>query len=642
MAKKNRGNFVIDDAISKEDRENIVDRIKGELQKVEKSDNSERTGIISKRQDFFEGRHHLWTNVVGQTLKTQEGHISAVINYIAKFCTKLHQTLTNNPPKIKIKGSDESNEIETSRAEAVESIVYKILRDNMFFPVVFKRAGMNQVRDADFVIDCTVQEDAENGKHIEISHTEDTLKVLVGWDDASGSSFSWIAFKDRWSTQKILRDFGYEAEPIAESQVQSATQGSHANDQYGMFANSSATSNKVPTGVSPLPKANISYVWSYEVLKKKGDKEKKVHVVNMIFINNECVQFIITDYKKIPRFVGHSFVVPGKPWSKGFIDDLIDAQIELNDRTGEEGDLIRVGAHQKFLVVNMSDFDPDSVKPGSGQLIFLEGENVDFRPLNMTISTFPSDTYLNRMLEHMFNIGLPKITLAAGTAPYTGRVGAIQYQPFADIVTDLRIQWEIVLVQLINTIQQYLIDYFPEVHPIMKESILDEQTGEATDGDLIIREVEFDWDNVLPLSRSDKVVDASTLRDRGAISHHTYLTEAGFRNPSEEIKKLKKEIKDPEMMAIREKFSNLAPGVTTATLEQTKAIRESEEAAAEQAGMMEQTIQGATPKSPTPPLLSPEQNDRRGIPSGGGTPTGQTASARGAIANTSQNINAKA
>ena len=56
-----------------------------------------------------------------------------------------------------------------------------------------------------------------------------------------------------------------------------------------------------------------------------------------------------------------------------FVDPLVDAQIELNDRTGEEGDLIRVGSHMKFLAVNMSDFDPDSVKPGTVRLFFIEG-----------------------------------------------------------------------------------------------------------------------------------------------------------------------------------------------------------------------------------------------------------------------------
>jgi len=631
---KNKGTFLIDEDISESLRKKIINKVKESLKKVEDTDNSELKTALQKRQDFFEGRHSLWTNVVGQTQKSQEGHIQASYNYVLKFCQKLHQTLTNNPPKIKVKSGDESDDIETLRAEGIEESVYKVLRENKFFPVIFKRTGMNQVRDGDFEIECTVQESEEKGRYIEINWTEDLTKLLIGWDDSAGTSFSWIAYRDKWSTSKIMRDFGYEAEPISEKETQSQSTGSHNNNEYGIFASASSSVQNVPTGQNSLPKARITDWWGYEVIKGK------VKVVNIIFINDEAVQFLATDYKKIPKWIGHSFPVPGKPYSMSFIDPLVDPQLELNDRSSEEGDLVRIGAHMKFLVVNMPDFDADSVRPGSGQLIYLEGENVDFKPLQMTISTFPSDSYLNRVQDHLFNLGLPKITLAAGTAPYTGRVGAIQYQPFADIVTELRIQWEVVLTDLIKMIQQYFIDYFPELHPLLREHLVDEETGEGYDGELVIREVEFDWDNVLPLSRSDKVVDAATLRDRGAISLHTMLGEAGFRNPSEEIKKLKKEIKDPDMMTIREKFTQYAPGVVQAQLEAQKKQIEAQEQNAETMGMMEQAGQ-PTPKSPTPPLLTTEQNQRRGIPSGGGTPNGQTASPRGQVINTGQNINAK-
>ena len=145
----------------------------------------------------------------------------------------------------------------------------------------------------------------------------------------------------------------------------------------------------------------------------------------------------------------------------------------------------------------------------------------------------------------------------------------------------------------------------------------------------------------MPLSRSDKVVDAATLRDRGLISVYTTLEEAGFRNPSEEVKKLKKELKDPELMQIRTQFAPLSPGVVQSQLDARKAQMALEEENAARMGEAAQT-NGATPKSPTPPVLTPEQNDRRGIPSGGGTPTGQSATQKGAVDNASQNINAKA
>ncbi|MBK9272860.1 MAG: hypothetical protein IPM48_14850 [Saprospiraceae bacterium] len=625
-------NFIIDKSVSSKVREDISDAVLKKLDGM-KHEISNRQPIIQKRRDFYEGRHDKWTNVTGQPSKKQEGHILATFNYILKFCQKIVSVLVNQPPKIKIVPKDESNEIETSRSEALESAVRQVFKDNKFFPVKMEKAAVSQVRDGDFVIDCRVIKNQDTDQpEIKITPNEDVLKVSVGWDDASGTSFSSITFSDLWTLDKIKREYDFEAEPVGDEKTANASsRGSHNNDQYGIFSNASGSdAETVPDGIAKVPKARVTDYWGWEVI------DGKAKVINIIYINKDLKQFVVTDYKDIPKKVGHSFVVAGKPWSMGFIDPLIDPQLELNDRTGEEGDLVRVGSHMKFLVLNMPDFDAKSVKPGSGQVIFLEGENVDFKPLQMSISPFPSDVYLDRVMEHMFNLGLPKIALSAGTAPYTGRVAAIQYQPVADLVESFRGKWNDVLEDLIKQIQQYLIDYFPETHSFMRESIMTEE-GMFEDGELVIRDVTFDWDNILPLSRSDKVVDASTLRDRGAISLHTYLEQVGFPDPAKEIKKMKMEHKDEDLMTLLQKFNEFSPGAVKASIEARKAMVESEAQMAES----NQILQNQPTPAVKAPLRSQEQNDQRGIPSAMGTPTGQTASARGAVAQTSQNINAQ-
>lgn len=629
-----KSNFIIDKDVSKKIRNDISSDVLTKLKGM-KHEVSNRRPIIEKRQDFFEGRHDKWTNVVGQVTKKQEGHITATFNYILRFCQKLIFVLSNKPPKIKIVPEDEANDVEVLRSETLESAIRKVLRENNFFPGKFEKAIVNQVRDGDFVIDVRVVKDHKtNQSKIIISPNEDLLKVFVGWDDASGTSFSFISFTDMWSLDKIKRDFGFKATAFQEK-GKVDTQGSHDKDQYGIMANTGESSSKVPDGKSRLPKAEISDYWGFEIIKGE------VKVVNLIYINNELKQFIVTDYEDLPKIVGHSLVVAGKPWSMSFIDPLIDPQLELNDRTGEEGDLIRVGSHMKFLVINMPDFDPKSIKPGSGQVIFLEGEGVDFKPLQMNITPFPSDVYLDRVLDHMFNLGLPKIALSAGTAPYTGRVAAIQYQPFSDLIENYRGKWDDVFSQLSDRIQKHFINHFPDTHQFMRESIMNEE-GEMEDGELIVREVDLDWDNILPLSRSDKVVDASTLRDRGAISLHTYLEQVGFKDPQKEIKKMKKEHKDEDLMVLLQKFNEFSPGAVRATIEARKAMIQAEEAMGETTGRISEASKTKPSQPAKSPLRTPDQNDSRGIPSATGTPTGQTASPKGAVAQTGQNINAQA
>src|SRR3990167_7466377 len=181
-------NFILDDTISKKVQETISDRVKKRLQQST-SEISERKTIIEKRQDFYEGRHHKWTNVIGQGIKQQEGHIQVVINYIGKFCQKLIWILTNFPAKIKVVAEDEANDIEVSRAEALEEAVRKTFKDNKFQTIILEKLAVNQVRDGDFIFDCRVIKDkASGGNKIVITPIEDLLKVSVGWDDASGTT----------------------------------------------------------------------------------------------------------------------------------------------------------------------------------------------------------------------------------------------------------------------------------------------------------------------------------------------------------------------------------------------------------------------------------------------------------------------
>jgi len=204
-------------------------------------------------------------------------------------------------------------------------------------------------------------------------------------------------------------------------------------------------------------------------------------------------------------------------------------------------------------------------------------------------------------------------------------------------------KWEDVLTDLIQTIQEYFIEYFPETHQFMTESVYNEDTKTYENGEMIKRDVEFDWENILPLSRSDKVIDASTMRDRNAISLHSYLELTGFKDPQKEIKKLKKEMSDEELVATMTKFQQLSQGAVRAQIDAMQKTRAAEEANAETMGTMEDMVSKAN-TAPTPaPILSPEQNSgRRGISTSTGTPTGQTATLKGAVAQKGQNLNAKA
>lgn len=602
-------------------------------------DGEEREKVYTVRRDFYEGRHHLYSNVVGLRSKERQGHILAVFNYVQRFCFRIQQSMTNSPMRFKIVPEDEASEVESIRAEMEENWIRRIFRDNNFNEIILPRSIAIQIRDADFAMKVTVQENMKGEKEIKIQHAENMEKLYVVWDDAAGIEYSGVLYRDKWTLDKIAREFnGYKAMPIQQDSAGTSGESSHS-DQYGVFAGSSASSRKSPTGkMDKLPKAWVNDYWGWFRVIDEATGEKVWKMCNIVCINDDVVQFVKSDYELNPWVIGHSFDNPGSPWSMGFIDNLIDPQVELNDRQSDEGDMIRIGSNLKYVVTNMPNFDASSVKPGSGQVIFIEGEQADFRQLQTNINPFPSDSYLNRTMDHLFNLGLPKIAIAAGSAPLTGRIGVIQYQSVSDLVDMLRVKLIPVMEGVIKRIQNYSIQFFPETQGFMT----------AFDGDsmqdigITKRDVEFDWDSVLPQSRSEGIVDASNLYDRGAISLKTYLEMSGFRDPMRKIKELKKENEDQDLVTIRKQFQQYARGAVQAQIEAQSAL--AEEALAEQNAQASAIQQEAQPQQQAPSTMKQNyQNgeDKQPSSSAGVAGVGATTSQSGNVKQVSQQLRAK-
>lgn len=605
-------------------------------------DVDERITAYTIRRDMFEGRHHKYSNVMGLVQKEQEGHVLPVFNYIKKFSKKLTQSVTNGGFRLAVIAEDESNDIESQRAEAVEQFIEKVLYDNKFYRVIFKRGTMTQVRDGDCAIKCVVEENINGGRDIKMYLCEKPENLYVLWDDSQGTSFSALAYVDDWSHERIKREFPGVKLDGSHKSMNVTSSGNHDGNQYGTLGMTPSNRNMAPSGKSKVPTERVVDFWGWVATESDVEGNPIYKVVNLVLIGKgedaQTVQYMESDYKRIPWEIIHGEANPGKPWSSSFNDILFDANIELNDRTGEEADVIRIGANRKFVVKNMSDFDADSVKAGSGQVIYIDGEDADFYPLPDSVNIFPSESYKNSMLEHLFSLGLPKIALSAGSAPYTGRVGAIQYQAVTDEVTDLRDNWTTALENIFLMIQEYGITFFPDLKEIftISEEI---EPGVFEDGDISPRKVTIDWDNPLPLSRSDQVVDGATLFDRRVLPIKEFLTLAGYKDPNRMIKILKKEWADPELVPIRSTLQELSTGVL---IKQNEAARMSADTQ-EQIDLQNNMAANPQPTATPAPMKHSFQNsNQRGVSSARGVPqTGGSATPEGAARQVQQNVNAQ-
>jgi hypothetical protein len=280
----------------------------------------------------------------------------------------------------------------------------------------------------------------------------------------------------------------------------------------------------------------------------------------ILTIESEVVEFAIKDDVSFPRIKFWTIVPnipnPPSPWSIADIDFLYDIQLEINDNDNRTSDYIRVGGVQRYVAYNMSDFDPESIKTSSGQVIFVNDPDGKsrFEPLQTNVNNFPSDQYHQRKLNQMYDLGLPKVSYGAGTGD-SGRGKALDYQSSVDITIFKRDAWELAMADICEKIQ------------IFGNFLLGETVDwfQDKEGNFVTRNIQFDWSDPLPISTGDKVVNILNKYTMGLPLLQAYK-ELGYRNPKALLTQLQEELKDPNMMVLRAKAWQMSEGLVKAQI----------------------------------------------------------------------------
>ena len=521
-----------------------------------KSDQDQRKRVYKIRKDFFKGNQAAYTNIVGLIEKEKKGHANAVINYAGKTATKIVYGLSNNPPKITVPSLDPTSEIEQSRAQANEDFIGTVFYRNKFWKKTYKRAATNQVVVGDAAIKTYPVKKAD-GWDIKIIPHEKMENILVGWRGDDCQEFDYVIAMEQRSIQSIEDEFGIKVPEqfVSLSKEEGATGSSWQDEDVWDEKNVGLGGRAItPSGKTKIPSA----------LVKEYDDEN----VYAIKIGGELVQLIFKDGVNYPKIKFWTIIPnipnPGSPWSISDVDFLIDPQIELNEGSNDERDFIRVGSNQKFVAYNMSDFDPESVKPGSGQVIFVDDGGTGtskFEPLPVMVNTFPSGQFLNRMKKHLHDLGIPEVAYGSSGAD-SGRSKAIDYQSMVDLVIFKRDAWELALTDICEKIQ-ILGDFY------FKYDFFKNSETERFE----IRPIEFDWTDILPITASDKVVNVLNKLQMG-ISYRSALKELGYKDVEAEIALMKQEAKDSELMTYRSKMWQLSGGIAEAQAKIAQSMEE--------------------------------------------------------------------
>ena len=468
---------------------------------------------------------------------------------------------------------------------------------------------MNQVVAADAAIKIYPIKE-KNSWEIKLINHERMEDILVGWRSDDPTKFDYVIVEQERSIQSIKNEFGIIVpNKLAKQPKQDVSKGSHEAGYEWDVDEDRVTSSKnaVPT-----------------VTMLEYDDENHY----CLKIADEIVQFQFKDDKNFPKGSFWVFVPnlpsPDSSWSISDIDILMDPQIEFNEASNEERDYIRVGANQKFIAYNMSEFDPESIKTSSGQVIFVDSPDgsARFEPLATNVNVFPIDQYLNRVQNEMYDFGVPKVAFGASGAD-SGRSKAIDYQSLIDVIDFKRDSWESAITQLVERIQILGAFLFPE-YEFFKHPDTD---------DIVIRMPKLDWNDITPITSADKIVNVLNKTTMG-LPFRRAFAELGYRDVEAVIAEMKEESKDEELMAFRSKMYQLTGGILGAQMKAQQVMQGMNQGPAVPLG-------NPTTNQITPILTSSQNQGRENslpIAQTGGTTV--FSSPKGFIDRTRQNLSA--
>lgn len=520
-------------------------------------DKESRKKVYKVRSDFYTGNQGKYSNIVGIQKKDKKGHASAVLNYAGKTSQKISQKMSNNPPVITFpvgsfyKPTDAEYDIEEIRTQGVEDFCEDVLTENKFWKRAYRRSTFNQTIIGDFAVKIypiNKGKAEEPEWDIKIVSQEKMENLLIGWRGDDAKEFDFVIAEELKSIQSVEEEWGIKVSAEMRSKVSEDKTGdsSHYNNQQWGNKEGGGGRTILPSGENTIP----------SVMVQEYDDEN----VYAIKIGGKLVQFVKKDNISYPRMkfwiVGENVPNPGSHWSIADIDYLIDPNIELNEASNDERDYVRVGANQKYVAYNMNDFDPESVKTGSGGVIFVTSSDGSskFEPLQTNVNTYPADTFLTRMKKHIHDLGVPEVTFGGGGTD-SGRSKSIDYQSLVDLVYFKRDSWELVLDELMEKIQKLGYFYFKQ------DFFTDTKTNKFK-----VRHPEFDWSDIVPITQSDKIVNVVNKVQMGLPFKLAYK-ELGYKDVDSVINMMKKEAKDPDLMVMRSKMFQLTPGVQQATTE---------------------------------------------------------------------------
>lgn len=441
-------------------------------------------------------------------------------------------------PEAPQKLADAKNKLKQTNAETRKRLVDAIIRDNGGNNLFARGARLGSAYGT--TVYKMWLDKAE--KRIKISLLETPQNYYAGWADSDFRTRDWDAYVYQISETSAYSKYGTK---LKEGEVFSTTKDgepftSFTSTDANLLVNDSTTQDTRTEHpmVTVVDFTGILPGWTVEGEKFKKVKRGKEKPFCCYMVGKKIVQ-VITDENYLPRYyLIRNQEEPRRAWGRS---DVNDAMIQINQTLIQVMSTWATLYEKEVSPVYMAKGFEGQAMPKRERLrpTFIPmAPEQDIQLLSpSTAFTGESQQLIAELKDAFMRVsGIPRVMFDDSTInPTSNQALMTTMKGLIDAVEDKQARWEPVLVEMFTDALQLASVAIPEV----KTAVADEDWF-----------LKIEWPSVL--RREDATYQQMWLNlfNAGVISLETYYEKLGFADSTEEIDRLRDELKDPTTAAV--------------------------------------------------------------------------------------------
>ncbi len=451
-----------------------------------------------KLREFYDGDQWQFVPEGGQPMR--------VYNFVRNVVNNYTAFMVNEEMDIDVPAEDITDEVEVARAEAKEELLKEVLEKTDFYDK-FEMSVQNGSLLGDSILLGPFYN--EENDEVEIKHVKKPENVKIIWaDDQYKEIFGFIY------TRYVSEEKAYEMFPELKEKGETFKTVKIATDQTGSLSNKTGRGG----GTSGV---------KYELVERVRIDDCWTANVNIKKIGGKVVDFNEHNWDFVPILYVPNITHPTSPFGTSDIEDLLDSQVEYNERNSEMGEIISESAFPWIFGKNLQ---PVEVQSGRMNLIDV-GDDAEIVPDPRRGNPSYLDREIDRNLSNLFQLSGLNENIFGGqnVKAVTGRALSVLMQSINNRIKGRQRRWTSALKKMFSNIFKLVEIY-------------------ADNGKELVNEY-YKTDIFFPGTLLRNITDEINKFNAKLQSQETTMKNLGVPSPKDEKKLIKEELKDKMLMA---------------------------------------------------------------------------------------------